>query len=305
MRYINLYENCKLCPHSCGIDRKKSTGRCGEANVPRISWVGSHYGEEPPISGSNGSCTVFFSGCSLACVYCQNYQISSGKIGDETNIETLFNLISNTLNTEGAHNVNFVTPDHFFPHIFMLAKLLRDKKPSVPLLYNTSGYQRIKMLKMAEPFSDIYLPDYKYSDSFLAAKYSGVSDYPTIAIEALSEMISQKGFLNSFETQANIATKGVLVRHLILPGAVQNSIDALTTLFLEFGKNLPLSLMSQYHPTSALEPPMNRIITTEEFYKVYNHAMELGFKNLFVQFPEDNSPESYKPDFREKMPFST
>lgn len=304
MNYMKLYENCRLCPHICGINRRNSIGRCGESSILRAAWIGSHHGEEPPISGSNGSCTVFFSGCSLACIYCQNYQISSGKIGDETNIETLFNLVSNTLDAEGAHNVNFVSPDHFFPHIFMLAKLFRDKKPSLPLIYNTSGYQRLKMLKMAEPFSDIYLADYKYSESFLAGKYSSVPDYPAIAIEALSEMVLQKGFLDSFETKADIATKGVLVRHLILPGAVQNSVDALTTLFVEFGQNLPLSLMSQYHPVSALDPPMDRIITAEEFYEVYNHAMELGFKNLFVQFPEDNSPDFYKPDFREKMPFS-
>ena len=301
---IDLYENCRLCPRLCGVNRKNSAGRCGEADIPRISWVGAHHGEEPPISGSKGSCTVFFSGCSLACIYCQNYQISSGEIGDKTDIESLFGLISNTLDTEGAHNVNFVSPDHFFPHVFMLAKLFRDKRPSLPLIYNTSGYQRVSMLKMAEPFSDIYLPDYKYSDSFLAGKYSNAPDYPTTALEALSEMILQKGFLNSFETQADIATKGVLVRHLILPGAVQNSIDALTTLFLEFGKNLPLSLMSQYHPVSGLEPPIDRIITSEEFYEVYCHAMELGFKNIFAQFPEDNSHEFYNPDFREKTPFS-
>ena len=305
MYYTDLYENCRLCPHICGINRNNTVGRCGEAGIPRVSWVGAHYGEEPPISGKNGSCTIFFSGCSLGCIYCQNYQISSGQIGDETSIETLFNLISDKLNTEGVHNINFVSPDHFFPHIFMLSELLREKMPLLPLIYNISGYQRVQTLKIAEPFSDIYLADYKYSDSFLAAKYSNVPNYPITALEALCEMISQKGFLDSFETQADIATKGVLVRHLILPGAVQNSIDALTTLFVEFGRNLPLSLMSQYHPVSAVESPMDRIITADEFYEVYNHAMELGFNNLFVQFPEDDSPGFYKPDFRKDVPFST
>ena len=178
------------------------------------------------------------------------------------------------------------------------------------MVFNTSGYQSIPMLKMAEPYVDIYLPDFKYADHALAARFSKCKDYSDVALKAIAEMIRQKGFLDSFAKESPLATKGVLIRHLILPGYTENSVNTLTTLFLEFWALLPLSLMSQYTPVMHhQEANMNRPVTSEEFQKVYEHAIDLGFENLFVQFPgEDGSGEPAKatflPDFQKSQPFT-
>ena len=210
-----------------------------------------------------------------------------------------------------VHNINFVTPDHFFPHVFRLVSLLRKEGFDLPVLYNLSGYQSVEMLKVAEDYADIYLPDFKYSDSSLAVKLSKCRDYPEVALEAIGEMVKQKGFFDTFLKGSEIAKKGVLVRHLILPGNVGNSIDALTSLFVEFGKGLPLSLMSQYQPIAQQkDEALNRLLSHEEFDKVYSHAMELGFENLFVQFPEkgpglQTARSPFLPDFKQAEPFSS
>lgn len=311
MDYFSLYKNCNLCPRGCGVDRTVSGSEkkafCGQGHRLRVSYTGPHHGEEPPISGKNGSGTVFFSGCSLKCTYCQNHQISRDGIGKISTINALFEKTRKMINEDGVHNINFVTPDHFLPDVFKVATLIKEKGIDLPILLNTSGYQSIEMLKMAENFVDIYLPDYKYSENALAMKLSGCRDYPQRAIDAISEMIRQKGFLDSFEKRRVTAEKGVLVRHLILPGKVENSKKALDTLFLEFGENLPLSLMSQYHPVLDHEDEdMNRPISNEEFDAVYYHALNLGFKNMFVQFPGDYDEEmqsDFLPDFNEEVPF--
>ena len=209
----------------------------------------------------------------------------------------------------GVHNLNFVTPDHFIPHTVGMVFLLKKEHPGLPILYNFSGYQSVKVLKSLEGVADIYLPDFKYSDSALAKKLSGCADYPGKAIDAISEMVRQKGLLDCLVSEDALATKGVLVRHLILPGAIENSINALTTLFIEFGPDLPISLMSQYHPVVHHEDPeLNRTITDQEFRKVHDHAKQLGFKHMFVQFPEiyqDRSRDRpvFLPDFKNRQPF--
>ena len=272
--------------------------------------MGPHFGEEPPLTGTHGSGTVFFSGCSLRCSYCQNFQISTEGRGEAAQVKALAEKVVEMIALHSVHNVNFVTPDHFFPHIFSLISMLRRKGCSLPMIFNTSGYQSIPLLKIAEPFVDIYLPDFKYADSDLAAKFSTCKDYSEVALAAISEMVRQKGFLDSFEGSSLLATRGVLVRHLILPGYVENSIDALTTLFLEFGGLLPLSIMSQYTPVRYHETEnMNRPVTSEEFRKVYEHAMGLGFERFFVQFPEEREPgepgeDPFLPDFTKHKPFS-
>jgi putative pyruvate formate lyase activating enzyme len=204
-----------------------------------------------------------------------------------------------------VHNLNFVTPDHFMPHAARLAFQLKREFPRLPVLYNFSGYQSLDLLKGLEPYADIYLPDFKYSDASLAKRYSGCADYPERAIDAISEMVRQKGFLDVSSSHDELATRGVLVRHLILPGAVENSINALTTLFIEFGPHLPISLMSQYHPViTHKDPVLNRRITNREFEDVYDHAKQLGFEFMFVQFPESSQKTpSFVPDFRNKQPF--
>lgn len=271
--------------------------------------MGPHHGEEPPISGSRGSGTIFFSGCSLRCTYCQNHQISMEDMGDVITPEEFYKNTANMIDTYGVHNINFVTPDHFFPYTFELVERLRKNGYTTAILYNVSGYQSIELLKITENFADIYMPDYKYSDPDIAGKFSRCSDYPQKALDAIAEMIRQKGFLDSFINDTDVAAKGVLVRHLILPGKIENSINALDSLFLEFGADIPISLMSQYHPVIKHDDiDMNRFLSPYEFETVYSHTLELGFKNMFVQFPSgyesrDEEQAEFLPDFSQESPF--
>jgi putative pyruvate formate lyase activating enzyme len=271
--------------------------------------MGPHFGEEPPISGTKGSGAVFLTGCSLRCRFCQNYQISQGGLGAVTDTLRLFSVLIRMVREHGVHNVNFVTPDHFFPHIFRVVALLRAEGLTLPILYNLSGYQSVDMLRTAEAYSDIYLPDFKYADASLAQNLSGCPDYPMVALEAIDEMLHQKGFLDACAEGRGIAKRGVLVRHLVLPGHTENSVRVLTSLFLEFGPDLPISLMSQYHPVRPMrEDSMNRCVRREEFDTVWEHARSLGFRYLFVQFPKKTArPEApaspFLPDFRREDPF--
>ncbi|SPD71750.1 Radical SAM domain-containing protein [uncultured Desulfobacterium sp.] len=312
--YQELYSSCRLCPRNCNISRRGGVcvpkkGFCGETDQLRVGYIGPHFGEEPPITGTNGSGTVFLSGCSLKCSFCQNHQISHHGLGTSIGPVELFNKIQDMIGTHHVHNINFVTPDHFFPHIFYIVSLLRKLGLDIPIVFNTSGYQSVEMLKHAEEHSDIYLPDYKYSDSSMAARLSKCPDYPAVALDAISEMLRQKGFLDACLSDLDIAKKGVLVRHLILPGQVENSINALTSLFLEFGAQLPISLMSQYHPVLPhADECLNRSVSKEEFDQVLSHANDLGFEHLFVQFPETGSDDlqetsPFLPDFRLEKPF--
>jgi putative pyruvate formate lyase activating enzyme len=223
-------------------------------------------------------------------------------------VDELFERVTEMIKTHHVHNVNLVTPDHFFPHVFELVSLLRRQGYDLPVVYNLSGYQSVSMLQMAESFADIYLPDYKYSDSALSQRLSKCKDYPEKALRAIKEMVRQKGFLQDADS-SQVAGKGILVRHLILPGQVENSLNALTSLFLEFGSGLPLSLMSQYHPVSPQkDQSLNHSLTKDEFDRVFSHAEDLGFERLFVQFldhtPETNSKAApFVPDFRKIQPF--
>jgi len=315
MKFSDFYRCCVLCPRGCRVDRTvhdvgSAKGVCGETDRVRVAYVGPHFGEEPPISGTNGSGTVFFTGCSLKCAYCQNHQISHEGMGSLMDLDELTAKVMEMVRRDQVHNINFVTPDHFFPHVFRLVSLLRGAGIDLPMLYNLSGYQSVASLAWAEDHADIYLPDYKYSDPSLAAALSKCRDYPSVALEAIAAMIRQKGFLDAASFSENIpARKGVLVRHLILPGKVENSIHALTSLFVEFGPGLPLSLMSQYHPVCRdPDPDLNRRIRSDEFEAVLSHAQELGFEHLFVQFPETCNRDEpvnppFLPDFKKSQPF--
>ena len=314
-QYQIFFKTCRLCPRDCGINRMEEnktshSGFCGESQHLRVAYVGAHFGEEPPITGWNGSGTIFFAGCSLGCSFCQNYQISIDGLGKTLGMEELLERVTKMIQLSKVHNINFVTPDHFFPHTFQLVSLLRSRGYNLPVVYNLSGYQSLDMLKMVDNYTDIYLPDYKYSDPILSTFFSRCKDYPKVALDAITEMIKQKGFLDSSKTNSLLAGKGVLVRHLILPGKIENSLNALTTLFLEFGAKLPLSLMSQYQPAlPQKDRELNRPITGEEFNRVYSHAMDLGFEELYVQFLENNfsnlqNPSPFLPDFRQEEPFS-
>ncbi len=314
MDFLKLFEECRLCPRNCGINRKEGSGIscsgfCKLDYHLRVAHVGAHFGEEPPITGKKGSGTIFFSGCSLKCSTCQNHQISRSNLGEVMDLQDMAKKLFELIDSRNVHNINFVTPDHFFPHTFRLVDLLRGKGYDLPVVYNLSGYQSIAMLNMAEDYADIYLPDYKYSDPTLSLKLSRSRDYPHVALEAIAEMVRQKGFLDSFFTGSELATGGVLVRHLILPGKIENSLGALSSLFIEFGADLPISLMSQYCPViPSNDEDLNRSLTPEEFGRVYSHALDLGFKHLFVQFPDEHPENDQKdslflPDFNLREPF--
>ena len=309
MNYDTHYRSCDLCPRLCGVDRLQGEiGFCGENAQLRIASIGPHFGEEPPISGAHGSGTVFFSGCNLQCDFCQNYQISCRHLGQEMSVTEVVEQLETLALTARIHNVNFVTPTHFLPHTVEIMQELRKRRIDIPAIYNNSGYERWEILRELEPLADIYLPDFKYADKKLGELLSHCSDYPTVALDAIGEMIRQKGMLDVVlpENESTVARQGVLLRHLILPGQVQNSLDALDMLFIEFGKKLPISLMSQYHPVQACKVPnMDRRINVEEFQQVYEHTQELGFRNLFVQYPDEyrNSRPEFLPDFREEQPF--
>jgi len=312
MNFESLFENCRLCPRDCGVNRlgnedRNRSGFCRQNHQLRVAYVGPHFGEEPPLTGTHGSGTVFFTGCSLRCSFCQNYQISREGLGRDITVEALCQEVEAMIQDHHVHNINLVTPDHFFPHVVALVLGLRERSHELPVVMNLSGYQSLAMLGMSEAIADIYLPDFKYADPHLSAKLSKCKDYGEVALQAISEMVKQKGFLDAFEKGTALATKGVLVRHLVLPGQMENSINALTTLFLEFGPRLPLSLMSQYTPVVPhRDQDLNRRLRREEFDTVYSHATSLGFERLFVQFPDDNpSVEApFLPDFQQDKPFS-
>jgi putative pyruvate formate lyase activating enzyme len=318
---VSLYRACELCPRRCGVDRTAGRkGFCGETALLRLAAVEAHLGEEPPISGTHGSGTVFFSGCALRCRYCQNYQISHDGLGREWILEAVVDRLQGLCAARMIHNVNFVTPDHFLPHTASLVQCLRRRGIRMPAVYNLSGYQRVVSLRLIETVADIYLPDFKYADTDLAARLSNCPDYPRVALDAVAEMVRQKGFLDTFasggdrETASpntaklnSPASSGVLVRHLILPGHVSNSLQVLDMLFLEFGQDIPLSLMSQYVPVRRFDPgsPLNRPVQRAEFGEVFRHARALGFRNLFVQYPEETTggESPFLPDFLAANPF--
>ena len=314
---LSYYKACELCPRRCGVDRiAGQVGFCGEASRLRIATIEAHMGEEPPISGKNGSGTVFFSGCSLRCLFCQNYQISREGLGRNWALSEIADRLVALHEQGGIHNVNFVTPDHFLPHTITLVRYLREPGIRIPTVYNLSGYQRVESLRLIESVADIYLPDFKYADAALAQSLSQCADYAAVALEALCEMVGQKGFLDTFvandgEGTATVsflpAREGVLVRHLILPGHIENSLQVLNMLFLEFGRDLPISLMSQYVPVRKFPvgSSLNRQVTRDEFQAVFRHARELGFRNLFVQSPEDvaRGAQQFLPDFGAANPF--
>lgn len=271
--------NCTLCPRSCGAlrtDTSNSTGYCGMPANPVIARAALHYGEEPCISGTRGSGTIFFSGCSLGCVFCQNREISHQKFGKNVTPERLVEIIKE-LEQAGAHNINLVNPTHY---ALSICKALKLYKPSVPVLYNSGGYERVETLKMLDGLIDIYLPDCKYVDSALSASLSDAEDYFKFNKPAIQEMVRQTGpvILN----EEGIAIKGTIIRHLVLPGHTKNSIEVLDQ--LASIKNIWVSLMFQYTPYGDLSEhkELQRPLTRRECDKVWGHLSNLGL-NGYVQ----------------------
>jgi len=290
-----LKDLCELCPRRCGADRREKAGFCGCGREVKVARAALHFWEEPCISGSRGSGTVFFSGCPLGCVYCQNFEISRGHIGKAIPVERLAEIFLE-LQRQGAHNINLVTATPYVPQIISALKLARPAL-KIPVVYNSSGYERVETLRALKGFVDVYLPDLKHMSSELARRYSGAADYFEVATRALHEMIEQTDGIE-YDSEG-LMTRGVIVRHLVLPGARRDSIDILNWVSanLPRGKYL-LSLMSQYTPIQGLGafPEINRRVTSFEYDAVVSEAVRLGLDNGFMQ-QRGSADTAYIPPF--------
>lgn len=286
---------CNLCPRKCGAVRTAHSGNgfCKMGELPVVARVAPHYGEESCISGTKGSGTVFFSGCTMRCVYCQNYEISNEDGGRTITPERLAECYKE-LEDKGVHNINLVTADHF---AHAVVKSLEIYKPRIPIVYNCSGYTSPKTLSMLDGLVDIYLPDFKYADDFLAVKYSSAPNYVNTAVAAIHEMTFQVG-LPQFDDDG-IMKKGVIVRHLILPAHTKNSLEVLDIVKRRFGDQVLLSLMCQYIPMGKVSDKefsrINRKITRREYDKVKLEMMRLGIDGFTQEL--SSADESYVPEW--------
>lgn len=318
---------CDLCPRHCVVERNTGQrGYCGMTETVTVARVAPHYWEEPCISGEKGSGTVFFSGCNLRCVYCQNHKIAAGRTGREMTVEELSAAFL-SLREQGCHNINLVTPSHYVPQI---RKALRRAKVSIPVVYNTSSYECVETLRQMEGLVDIYLADLKYLDRETAKKYSHAEDYPETATAAIAEMVRQVGGIvyecmpegkETPERAAGTGTKtgksggtiirnateypdgalmkrGVIVRHLLLPGRVAEAKRVLRYLYETYGDTIAISILNQYTPLPhvAAYPELNRKVTEEEYEEVVEYALELGIGHGFLQEGQAAS-ESFIPEF--------
>jgi len=290
---------CDLCPRKCLVDRKKGEkGICGQTENLKVARAALHFWEEPCISGDAGSGAVFFSGCPLHCVFCQNENIANGTVGKEISLERLVDIFLE-LQEKGANNINLVTPGHFVPQITKALDLAKQEGLKLPIVYNTSSYETVETIKRLEGYVDIYLPDFKYMSPGLSKKYSHAPDYAEVAKAAIAEMVRQTGkavFVNGDED--NLILRGTIVRHLTLPGCMEDSMQILKYLHETYGDMIYISIMNQFTPLSNLEkyPELNRRITDEEYETLVDYAIEIGIENGFIQ-EGDTAEESFIPAF--------
>ncbi|MBR5614655.1 MAG: radical SAM protein [Clostridia bacterium] len=289
-------KNCSLCPRNCHADRRLGKGFCKAGEAPKIARAALHYWEEPCISGNNGSGTVFFSGCNLNCVYCQNYEISSQCFGKEISVNRLAEIFLE-LQAQNAHNINLVSPTPYIPQICAAIDLVRDKM-HIPFVYNTGGYEKPGSLRLLKGYVDIYLTDIKYFSGELAKKYSGAENYFNVAISAAEEMIKQTGAPKFLDD--GIMKSGVIIRHLVLPGCRKDSEKILNTLAQRFSPDdFILSIMSQFTPSNRLAekfPELCRKVTTFEYSFVTDTAIQLGFTQGYMQ-QRSSAEQKYTPPF--------
>jgi putative pyruvate formate lyase activating enzyme len=286
---------CNLCPRECGVNRAAQLGYCQCGSQVKVARAALHFWEEPCISGSRGSGTVFFSGCTLQCCYCQNFRISSGGFGKEISVQRLAEIFLE-LQDKGAHNINLVTATQYLKQLLQALDLVKSRL-SIPVVYNCGGYERVETIRALKGYVDVYLPDLKYYSSALSWRYSKAQDYFQVATAAIREMISQTDFLKFNED--GLMQKGVIIRHLVLPGGRKDSFLILKWI----SENLPedkylLSLMSQYTPAfqSREHREINRRITTFEYESVVQEAIRLGLCNGFMQ-EKSSAIEEYTPPF--------
>lgn len=296
MKNMNKYENCLLCPRKCGINRRTGqTGVCGVSSEIKVARAALHYWEEPCISGKRGSGAVFFSGCSLHCVFCQNREISDGKAGKLISKERLSDIFME-LADKGANNINLVTPGQYIPDIVWAVNDAKSRGMKLPIIYNTSGYENVTELKLLEGIVDVYLPDFKYMDSTLSARYSRAKDYPSVAKQALSEMVRQQPDV-VIDDATGLILKGVIVRQLLLPGHVNDAKAVLKYLYDTYHDHVYISMMSQFTPIALKDyPEINRTVTKREYERLVNYALEIGITNAFIQ-EGDVAKDSFIPAF--------
>ncbi len=291
-----MTEKCMSCPRKCGAKRNTTAGFCGTKNEIMISRAALHFWEEPCLSGTEGSGTVFFSGCNLKCVYCQNHKISRGMTGHTVTTEELAKEFLR-LQDAGANNINLVTPSHYYLQIKEALEFLKQKGSlHIPVVANTSSYDSVDVLKSMEGYVDIWLADYKYDTPELAKKYSVAPDYPETAFKAIEEMVRQSG-APTFDGRG-MMEKGVIVRILLLPNHVKEAEKCVERIYNVFGDNVIISLLNQYTPVTDLSeyPEINRKVTKREYEKLVDHAISLGVENAFIQEGE-TAKESFIPDF--------
>lgn len=282
--------NCNICPRKCNVDRTLKTGVCGVSDTLKIARAAAHFWEEPCISGTRGSGTVFFSGCNMKCVFCQNYEISTGCFGKEITTDRLCEIYRELIDS-GVHNINLVTPTHYAEKIIESL----EKPLAVPVVYNSSGYDSVETLRKFDGKIQIYLPDMKYMDSSLAKKYSLAPDYPEKAKDAISEMFRQVG--EAVFDEDGIMQKGVIIRHLMLPGEAENTLDVIDWVSAEFGDKVVFSLMSQFTPNKNCSiPELQKTVSEDEYNKAVDYMYLCGMENAYVQ-DFSSAKKEYTPPF--------
>ncbi|NMA58729.1 radical SAM protein [Clostridium cochlearium] len=292
-----MLNQCRLCPRECNVNRLTGeVGYCGASDKLMVSRAALHFWEEPCVSGENGSGTVFFSNCNLKCVFCQNHCISQENLGVEISIERLSEIFLE-LEGNGANNINLVTPTHYVPQIIEALKLSKANGLKIPILYNSNGYDSLDTLKALDGYIDVYLPDLKYYNSKYSLKYSMAKDYFEKASIAIEEMYRQVG--KPVFDENGIIKKGVIIRHLMLPGLLFDSKKILDYIHKTFGNNVYISLMNQYTPMfkASNYPEINRKLNEKHYNSIIDYALDLGIKNAFIQESESSS-EKFVPDFK-------
>ena len=295
------YTKCQLCPRGCKVNRQNGQmGVCKVSSQLKVARAALHYWEETCISGTKGSGTVFFSGCSMHCVFCQNKEIAQGISGKEIPKERLVEIFLE-LQEKQANNINLVTPGQYVPHIVWAVEKARSQGLYLPIVYNTSAYENVDTLKCLEGIVDVYLPDFKYWSSELAMKYSSAPDYPQVAKAAIAEMVRQQPrpqFVYEKEQELELIQKGVIVRQLLLPGQLQDAKMIVKYLHDTYGEQIYLSLMSQYTPLKHVEkfPELNRKVDRKIYDNYVDYAIEIGVENGYIQ-EEDVAEESFIPVF--------
>lgn len=296
---MSRYLVCTLCPRECKVNREKQEiGTCKVTSDLKVARAALHYWEETCISGTKGSGAVFFSGCSMHCVFCQNKEIAQGTVGKVISKERLSEIFLE-LQEKGANNINLVTPGQYVPHIIWSVEHARNQGLAIPIVYNTSSYEKVDTLKLLEGIVDVYLPDFKYYGSELAARYSKAPDYPEVAKAAIAEMVRQQPNPVFYECDGQeLIGKGVVVRQLLLPGQLSDAKRIVKYLHDTYGNQIYLSLMSQFTPLPHVEkyPELNHKVSSKTYDKYVDYAIEIGVENGYIQ-EEDVAEESFIPAF--------